>query len=472
VAVRPGRVKIIASLGPSARDPGLVERMVQLGVSGFRINFAHGDPGFWRVLVQNVRGVEERLGRPLTLMGDLAGPSIRLGVLREPVRLQPGERAELVLAEEAPGGQEKVIPLPVPRFFEAVEEGDILVMNDGRVRLRVVETQPGRVVVEALTPAEITSRKAVVVSGKDIGLPALTKKDLEAARFAVENDFDYIALSYVRGAEDINTLREIIERQGGRQGVAAKIENRSAVENLRQIVEASDLVIVARGDLGMNYGLEEIPALQERIVEATRRAGKPVIVATQILESMIENPVPTRAEVTDIYVAVRQGVDALMLTGETAVGRYPVEAVRWLRRVARRAEETCQPPRYPPRGRRAAYAASLVETAERTGAKLILAYSIGGTLPPLIAASRPTTRVVIGARSKHAARRMAVLWGLEPVLAPAESYEEGLDLLEKMLCERGELSIGDLVVETYRVGEEHRMSVKQLLACPPGAGQP
>jgi len=465
MVVGQGKVKIIASLGPSARDIALVERMVQLGVAGFRINFAHGSKELWSLLVDNVRRVEAKLGRPTALMGDLAGPSIRIGVLHRPVVLQPGERVEIVLAEEAPGGEEKRIPLPVPRFFEAVEEGDILVMNDGRVRLRVVEVQPGVVVAEALTPAEITSRKAIVVAGKDIGLPALTKKDIEAVRFAVEEDFDYIALSYVRGAEDINTLREIIMQHGGRQAVAAKIENRSAVENLSSIVEVSDLVIVARGDLGMNYGLEEIPALQERIVEVSRRASKPVIVATQILESMIESPVPTRAEATDIYVAVKQGVDALMLTGETAIGKYPLEAVKWLRRIARRAEEATKPTRYPPVSRRAAYAASVVETAERVGAKLILAYSIGGTLPPLIAAARPSTRVVIGSSSWRIARRIAVLWGLEPILVEADDYEAGLRSIERTLCEKNEIAIGDLIIETYRVREEHRMQVKQVLDC-------
>ncbi len=460
-----GRVKIVASLGPSARDISLVERMVQLGVAGFRINFAHGTPELWEKLVDNVRAVEAKLGRPVALIGDLAGPSIRLGVLHKPVRLQPGERAEIVLAEEAPGGEEKRIPLPIARFFEAVEEGDILVLNDGRVRLRVVEVQPGLVVVEALTPAEITSRKAVVVAGKDIGLPALTRRDVEAVRFAVQKGFDYIALSYVRGAEDINTLKEIIMQHGGRQAVAAKIENRSAVENLRQIVEASDIVIVARGDLGMNYGLEEIPALQELIVNTARSEGKPVIVATQILESMIESPVPTRAEATDIYVAVKQGVDALMLTGETAIGKYPLEAVKWLRRIARRAEEATRPARYPPRSRRAAYAASIVEAAEKIGAKIILAYTLGGTLPPLLAAARPTTRVVIGSPSAGIARRLAILWGLEPLVLQAGGYEEGLQGLERLLCEKGEIAIGDLIVETYRVKEEHRIHVKQVLEC-------
>ncbi len=458
-------VKIIASLGPSARDVELVERMAQMGVSCFRINFAHGDQSLWKQLVSNVRAVEERLGRPLALMGDLVGPSIRLGVLHEAVVLAPGELAAIVLAEEAKGGEEKKLPLPLPRFFEAVEEGDILVMNDGRVRLRVTDVRPGMVIVEALTPAKITSRKAIVVLGKDIGLPALTAQDLVAVKFAIEHGFDYISLSYVRGAEDVDALRTIIRQHGGDQAVAAKIENRSAVENLQQIIDAADLIVVARGDLGMNYGLEEIPALQELIVGRARAAGKPVIVATQLLESMIENPVPTRAEVTDVYVAVSQGVDALMLTGETAVGKYPLEAIKWLRKIIRRAEAGLQLKRYPPRDRQAAYAASIVSVAEQAGAKLILSYSIGGTLPPRLAAARPRPRVVIGTASARIARRAAVLWGLEPLLVNAGGYEEGLQVLEKLLCERGDIAVGDLVVEAYRVDDTHRVILKRLLEC-------
>ncbi len=458
-------VKMVASLGPSAQSPELVERMASLGVRGFRINFAHGGPRLWDRLVENVRSAEEKIGKPLALIGDLVGPSIRVGVLEEPVVLNPGGKARFVYAEKAEGGREAVIPLPIRRFFEALEEGDILVMDDGRVRLRVTEVSGSEVVVEALTPARISSRKAVVVLGKDLGLPAITMKDLHDIEYAIARGFDYISLSYVREPDDMRVLRDIVRRKGGGQALAAKIENRSAVENLPGIVEEADLVIVARGDLGMNYGLEEIPALQERIVEETRRRGKPVVVATQILESMINSPAPTRAEVTDVYVAVAQGVDAVMLTGETAIGRYPLEAVRWLRRIIRRAEASARIPRYKPMDGRWAYAHSAVEAAEALGAKMLLAYSVNGTLPPKLAASRPLPPVAVGTASERIARRLATLWGLEPIYIGASGYEEGLERLEKLLCSTGGLSIGDLVVETYRVGEESRVAIKRMMNC-------
>ncbi len=459
---------MVVSLGPSTSDQSIIERLMLFGVAGFRINFAHGDPGSWSRLVEAVRAAENKIGRPVALMGDLVGPSVRLGVLEEPIELSPGDKADIVLAEKAKGGRDRVAPLPLPRFFASIEEGDIIVMDDGRARLRVISVSGDRVTVEALTPARITSRKAVVVQGKELGLPAITEKDLEAIEFAVRHGFDYIALSYVRDAEDLRVLRNIVRGKGGEQAIAAKIETRSAVENLEQIVRESDLVVVARGDLGMNYGLEEVPLLQERIVDEARRQGKPVMVATQVLESMVNSPTPTRAEVTDVYVAVSQGVDAIMLAGETAIGRYPLETVKWLRKILRRAEENTVVEKYPPREKRWAYANSIVETAESVGAEAILVFSIHGTLPPRIAASRPYPRTIIGTPSEKIARRLAILWGLEPIVVDAGSYEEGLARLEEELCKRGELSIGDTIVEAYRSGDENRVIIKHVLGCSHG----
>ncbi len=458
-------VKIIVSLGPSSLDQQVVEQMVSLGVSGFRINFAHGSPETWKRMVSLVRSVEQRVGRPLTIVGDLVGPSIRVGVLDNPILLNRGDRAIIEYAEKSRGGDEKIVPLPIQRFFEVLDEGDILIMDDGRVRLRVEEVSGLSATVEALTPAKITSNKVVVIRGKDPGLPPLTKRDLDAVKFAVENGFDYISLSYVRTADDISILKSYVYSHGGQQGIVAKIENMSAVQHLAEIVKQSDVIVVARGDLGMNYGLEEIPFLQEKIVETARQHGKPVIVATQLLESMLENPVPTRAEVTDVANAVCQGIDALMLTGETAIGRYPVEAVKWLKKIIARAEKSCLPQRYPPRERKWAYAFSIVETAENLGAKLILVYSIGGTLPPHIAASRPRPRVLVGVPEIGLARRLSILWALEPRLIEAKNYSEGLARLESDACKRGDIAFGDTIIKAYRRHGENIVEIKTVTEC-------
>jgi pyruvate kinase len=416
-------------------------------------------------MVDLVREVEQRVGRPLAIIGDLVGPSIRVGVLDNPILLSRGDRAVIEYAEKSSGGDERVVPLPVRRFFEILDEGDILIMDDGRVQLRIVEVRGLSATVEALTPAKITSNKVVVIRGKDPGLPSLTKRDLDAVRFAVENGLDYISLSYVRTADDISILKSYVYSHGGRQGIVAKIENMSAVQHLSEIVKHSDVVVVARGDLGMNYGLEEIPFLQEKIVETARQYGKPVIVATQLLESMLENPVPTRAEVTDVANAVCQGIDALMLTGETAIGRYPVEAVRWLKKIIVRAERSCLPRKYPPKERKWAYAFSIVETAENLGAKLVLIYSIGGTLPPHIAASRPRPRVLVGVPEVGLARKLSILWGLEPRVVEAKDYSEGLAGLESDACRRGDIAFGDTIIKAYRRHGGNIVEIKTVTEC-------
>jgi len=457
------RAKMIASLGPSSAREGVVEELVLLGVSCFRINFAHGSESDWEQYVRLVRGVEERLGRPIALMGDLVGPSIRLGVLEEPVVLKPGEKARLVLAWRARGGEERTIPLPLEQVFEGLEEGDIIVMDDGRVRLRVVDVSAKEAVVEALTEARITSRKAIVVKGKDFNLPVLGPRDVENLRFAVRHGFDYVALSYVRSAADVEIVEEMIRGMGGGPEVVAKIETRRAVENLKAILSRTRVIVVARGDLGMNYGLEEIPFLQKMIVEEARRRGRHVIVATQLLESMIEKPVPTRAEVTDVAHAVEQGVDALMLTGETSIGRYPVEAVKWLRRIILYTEARSVPPKAKPAGERWRYANGIVSLAESLDAKLLI-YTMGGTLPPYISLSRPRVPVYIGVSDKAVARKLQILWGLNIVPLEAGGYEEGLRVLEERLLARGDVSLGDTVVEAYKSGDErHMVVIKRLL---------
>ncbi len=460
------RAKMIASLGPSSARQGVVEELVLLGVTCFRINFAHGSPEEWAGYVKLVRGVEEKLGRPIALMGDLVGPSIRLGILEEPVILKPGDKARLLLAWKARGGEEKTIPLPLEQVFEGLEEGDIIVMDDGRVRLRVVDVSAREAVVEALTEARITSRKAIVVKGKDFNLPVLSQRDIENIKFAVQHGFDYIALSYARSAADVEIVEEMIRGFGGGPEVVAKIETRRAVENLRNILSRVRIIVVARGDLGMNYGLEEIPFLQKTIVEEARRRGRHVIVATQLLESMIEKPVPTRAEVTDVAHAVEQGVDALMLTGETSIGRYPVEAVKWLRRIILYTEERTTPPKAKPVGERWRYANGIVSLAESLDAKLLI-YTMGGTLPPYVSLSRPRVPVYIGVSDRRVARRLQILWGLTTVPVESSSYEEGLRLLEERLLARGDVSLGDTVVEAYKSGDEkHIVVIKRLLPSP------
>ncbi len=456
-------VKIIASIGPASASQEVIEKMARAGATGFRINFAHGEPQQWKQFVEAVRNVEEKLGKPLTLIGDLRGPSVRLGTLENPIEVKKGEILVMKLCDKASGGNEKVVPVPVPHFFEVVDVGDLIVMDDGRVRLRVVDKPSSdEVEVVAATDARITSRKAVVIRGKDYELPAISDYDLKCLEFAVENDFDYISLSYVRRAEDLKILRDMLNKKGKPEiGVIAKIETKSAVENLDEIMEVADVVMVARGDLGMIFSLEDIHYYQSLIVTKCISRGKPVIIATQLLESMIENPVPTRAEVVDISTAVEQGVDALMLTGETSIGKHPVEAVTWLKKVIEHTEARMGDKlEYIARAARSRsldlghrFARGVIELAEDLGAKFIT-FSMKGNTPRMMASMRPKMRLYVASNNVKALRKLAILWGIHPFYIEANSYDEGLVKAFEEAKRRGFVSIGDIAVLTYGLREE------------------
>ncbi len=455
-------VKIIASIGPASSDPNTILNMAKLGVSGFRINFAHGTPEDWARYVDAVRSAEARVGKPIALIGDLQGPSIRVGKIEKPVVLKKGETAKFFLGTEASGGDEKAVPIPLSKFFEAIEEGDILVMDDGRARLRVSAVYPDYVEVVALTDSIITSRKTVDVQGKEIDLPTLSDYDFNCIKFAAEHDFDYIGLSFVRRGSDIDLLRDYLRRIGREDmGIIAKIETRSAVENLDEIIEKSDAVLVARGDLGMNFGLEEIHVLQSKIVSKAIEHRKPVIVATQLLESMIEKPVPTRAEVVDVSTAIEMGVDALMLTGETSVGKYPLEAVSWLIKIAsfveketlkQRIRAIAEKARSNIQNIKTMFVKGVVELAEDLNARLVV-FSIHGNTARIASGLRPSIPVFVGSPNPKVLRKLSILWSLQPIYVDAQSYDEGLQKSIEKALQLGYIEYGDLVVATYGLKE-------------------
>ena len=454
------RVKLIATLGPASSSIEVVEALVRAGASGFRINFSHGDTDEWSQLVKTVRSVEYTTSKALPIIMDLRGSSIRLGNFPESVRVEKGDNVIFSLKELSL--EKKIIPLPNPQIYGSVEEGDILVMDDERLRLRVTSVGPERIECVSLCRGVIKPRKGVVVKGKELDLPTLTEKDVRDLAFACSVDADYIGLSYVRRASDIEILREQMDKHRCRAKVIAKIETASAVRNLGDIIEASDVILVARGDLGMNFGLEEIPRLQHIIVKESLRRGKPVIIATQLLESMISNPIPTRAEVVDVANAVEEGVDALMLTRETSVGRYPVEAIEWLRRIGERIEKW-----KPVEGIRQGgplkrrYAKGVTELAEDLGAKLVI-YSRHGNTARFISSIRPKTDFYVGVPSLQIARSLNILWGTEPVIIEADSYEEGLEKTFSHLKKNGTINYGDLVVLTYgMLGDEQVIKVRR-----------
>ena len=460
---REPRTKIIASLGPSSSTFDVILGLAEAGASGFRINFAHGDRELWSSMVDYVMRAESALGRPLTLIGDLSGASIRVGELDRPLQLKKGDRVRLV--PSAKGSADKLeVPLPVREVYEGLEVGDVVLMDDGRVRLKVVDVTPSYVELTAFTDALIRSRKALVVMNKDFALPAVTEKDLADLKFALDRGFDYVGLSYVRCPSDVEILRNVIRDLGHEDvKVIAKIETKSALENLDGIIDAADAVLVARGDLGMVMGLEKIPNLQRRIVSKAIEMEKPVIIATQLLESMLESPVPTRAEVVDVNAAVAEGVDALMLTGETAIGKYPIEAVSWLRRIIRTAEENVSVARRrEPKSLWARFAVGVTSLAEDLNAKLVI-YSVHGNTARLISLLRPAIDVYVGTPSPRVLKQLNILWGLKAYLVEASSYDEGLEETFKLLKKLNEVRLGDLAVLTYGLrGDEQLIRVKRV----------
>ena len=448
-------VKIIASLGPSSRSYDIVKEMTLYGASGFRINFTHGDREFWSQLVRAVREAEKTLGKALTLITDLKGASVRLGRFPEPLTLKAGDTIKFSINKYS--AQDKVVPLPNIKVVESLEEGDTIVMDDGRVWLRVTKTRGSEVEAVALTDAIIKPEKGLVVKDKEFDLPSISDKDLRDLEFACSVSADYIGLSYVRSAHDIYALKDHLRRLRCDAKIIAKVETRSAVENLNPIVEASDAVLVARGDLGMNFGLEEIPSLQTKIVNASVRKGKPVIIATQLLESMINNPIPTRAEVVDVHNAVREGVDALMLTGETAAGKYPVEAVKWLKKIALAAESGWEPKIERVGGPiKRRYAKGITELAEDLNAKLII-YSMKGNTVNFVSSVRPRIPFYAGVPNIRVARSINILWGVVPVIVNANDYMKGLEKTYEKLKGEGAIKFGDISVLTYGLRENEQL---------------
>jgi len=454
------KTKIAATIGPSSRSVETVKAMALAGASAFRINFSHGSVDEWLRFVRVVREVEGEVGRHLALIGDLRGPSVRIGDLDEPIRLRAGDEAHLVLAERLPGGGDKRIPIPNKSILGKFREGHILLMDDGRVVLRVLEGGGERISLKALTDATITSRKNIVIQGRDLELPTITEREVEAVRFAVREDFDYIGLSYVREAEDVSMLKGMLLSLGAKDiGIIAKIETPTAVNRLEEIVDSADVILVARGDLGMYFSLEEIPRLQERIVDLCIERGKPVIVATQILGSMVESPIPTRGEIIDVVSAIRQGVDVLMLTGETAIGKYPVEAVKWLSKIIKTYEPDITPQRRRKlrdgdvRDRFAYGVASLAESLDA----VIGVYTRSGKTAMRIASFRPRCRIFSASNSKRTLRKLALIWGIESIMVSSKDYEEGLDELQSRI-ER--LVGGKIMVLTYGLREEPLHTVR------------
>ena len=420
MGVHQRRTKIVATIGPASSSPETIAALLEAGMDGARLNMSHGTGAEAAERARMLRAAEEAAGRPIALIADLQGPKLRVGDLPQPLRLERG--SDVVIA-----GEDAVVDgdLPVsPAVLGSVlQPGNDVLIDDGHVRLRVEAVERGRARCEVVVGGVVTSNKGVNLPGVPLPIPSLTRKDLEDLELALDMGVDYVALSFVRSASDVRALRTLIEARGSHAWVIAKIEKAEAVAALDEILAESHAVMVARGDLGVEIGSADVPLLQKRIIARALERGKPVITATQMLETMIHAPEPTRAEASDVANAVLDGTSAIMLSGETAVGEYPVEAVRMMDHIALAVEpslgyrhEIPEASDEPTIGQAMSNAAC--DVAESLSAKALLVPTFTGRTASAVARLRPRRPIVALTHKVDSLRHMALEWGVTPLQIP------------------------------------------------------
>ena len=447
------RTKIVCTIGPASDDPAVLKAMIQAGMDVARINFSHGTSQEHVDRVGRIRALAGELGRTVAVLGDLAGPKLRTGnMTRESVLLKAGD--PFTLTSEPIDGDWRSASVSFPGLEHAVKPGETIMLNDGAIDLVVEAVSAGLVRTRVRVGGFLGPHKGVNIPGRSLAIEALTAKDRDDIAFAVEHDFDWLALSFVRDPDDVRAAKEWIGRCGGRIPLIAKIEKREATEALDAIIRESDGVMVARGDLGVELALEDVPFLQKTIIAQALAHEVPVITATHMLESMVAQPRPTRAEATDVATAVLDGTDAIMLSEETARGRYPVEAVLIMARLAERAERSLDRGRFlnpgrPEAGISSAVARAACALAAEVGVSAILVPTRGGSTPLQIAARRPAQPIVALAHDPRVRRRLALTWGTVAIAGPdARSGDEMIQRCVEAARAERLVASGDVVVVT------------------------
>lgn len=446
--------KIVATLGPSSNTYEIIKELVLAGVSMFRINTSHGEKEEHAERIRNIRKVSKELNRHIPVLIDLQGPKIRVGQLVEPINIQKGQEVILEHTNEYKNG---IVPVDYEGIAKDVTIGEKILLDDGRIGLKVVKVKGSKVYTIVEHGSLIKPRKGINIPGAQASLEAVTPRDKQYIKFALEQDADYLALSFVRKAEDIKCARYYTKAFGDKEiPIIAKIEKPQAVENLEEIIKEADGIMVARGDLGIEMSPQEVPIAQKKIINLTNEYKKPCIVATQMLESMMEEPIPTRAEASDVANAIYDGTDAIMLSGETAAGKYPVNAVKMMSVIADTVEQSqflktdfnCDlTPEFHPVSQ--AISNSAVDIAKKLNAKGILIFSEKGYTPPIISKLRPSVPVIVVTSSESTARRLSLFWGLFTYVD--ESCNTVLDetlfkKIDELLIERAKFSKGDDIV--------------------------
>jgi pyruvate kinase len=465
------KTKIVCTIGPSSSSPDIIRTMIRSGMSVARLNFSHGSHDDHAYKIRIIRSIAAELNRPVAILQDLCGPKIRVGEIPDPgIRLKPG--ATFILTSDDVVGDNERVSVSYGGLPRDVKAGDRLLLADGMMELEVQDSAGTEITTHVITGGVLTSHKGVNLPTASMTLETLTPKDRRDLQFGLAHDVDYVALSFVRSADDVHTLKRLIAEQGRQTPVVAKIEKHEALDHIDQIVDVADAIMVARGDLGVEIPLENVPNIQKMIIQKANRRGRPVIIATQMLRSMVDAPRPTRAEAADVANGVLDGADAVMLSEETASGDYPVEAVQFMANIARAAEENFPYRRYLKQMRHLdiseSVAAAACNLAENLNAAAIVATTRSGATALHVARFRPRGRIIALSPSEKTVRRLAMCWGCIPCyLSLTDDTDEMIESAAESALQTGHVRSGDLVVITggrplYAAGTTNLLWVKRL----------
>jgi pyruvate kinase len=452
------KTKIVCTIGPASEDVATLKELISNGMNVARLNFSHGSYEEHGKRIENIRQAAAELGQTVAILLDTKGPEIRTGELKDPsVELIAGE--QIILTTEQIEGDAKRISISYAGLAADVHPGSIILIDDGLIGLRVESVEGTEITCTILNGGTLKSRKGVNVPGVKINLPGITEKDAADIRFGIEQKVDFIAASFVRKPQDVLEIREILEEHGADIQIISKIENQEGIDNLDGILEVSDGLMVARGDLGVEIPVEEVPVVQKEAIRKCNQLGKPVITATQMLDSMQRNPRPTRAEASDVANAILDGTDAIMLSGETAAGKYPVEAVSTMARIAVRTEATLRyEENFKQKMREIDYtiteslSQAVVHTAQMLNCAAVLTPTESGFTARMVSKYRPQVPIVAITRNPDVARKLALVWGVYPLLGTrANTTDEMFHSTIATALEHGFVNQGDLVVITAGV---------------------
>lgn len=465
------KTKIVCTIGPASASTEMQIELIKAGMNVARLNFSHGSSDIYENRIQNLRSAAARTGQPIAILTDLQGPKIRVGMMEgEKVYLAKGSIVNVT--PESVIGTSRRFTINYPSLIRDVGIGNTIFLDDGLLELKVIEVIENDLVCSVEVGGELGQRKGVSLPGVSVDLPAVTEKDLEDIEFAVKSEVDYIAISFVRRAAHIHQVREILEGYNANIDLVAKIESQEAIEYLDEIIEAADAIMVARGDLGVEIPAETVPLIQREIIKKCNAAGKPVITATQMLESMKKSPRPTRAEVTDVAHAILDGTDAIMLSGETAVGEYPVEAVKVMNKTALAIEKSLTTSNVKNTGPNIsvddAISHATVQSANELNVAAIITSTQSGSTAKKVSKFRPKAIVLAATPSDIVMRKLCLVWGIKALLVPRTAdIDSMIDVSVEAGRTSGIIREGDLVaitagVKTDSPGSTNLLKIHQV----------